>query len=183
MTTYPERKGATQVSWFLHHGVWPRKGEHVCHKCDNPPCVNPDHLFLGTAKDNMHDAIAKGRFKFLKQKPSDQNVNTKATWDQVDEMRRLHGEGNTISDLARRFNLARSTVNSILKGRGWRKAGVAVVPKGPPKRKLSDADLAEIHRLYESGVSTYKLGKMFKVDKSSIQARLGLRKRQRMAAA
>jgi hypothetical protein len=38
------------------------EGKHVCHRCDNPPCCNPDHLFVGTAADNVHDCITKGRF-------------------------------------------------------------------------------------------------------------------------
>lgn len=51
---------ANRVSWQLHYGKVP-DGLHVCHRCDNPPCVRPDHLFLGTRKDNLQDAKAKGR--------------------------------------------------------------------------------------------------------------------------
>lgn len=59
-----------RVNWYAHRFVWTLvngaipQGMHVCHHCDNPPCVRPDHLFLGTPKDNMRDRDRKGRSRF-----------------------------------------------------------------------------------------------------------------------
>ena len=54
---------AHRAAYALEHGFMPGSEQHVCHKCDTPSCVNPDHLFIGDAKSNLRDMSAKGRGK------------------------------------------------------------------------------------------------------------------------
>jgi hypothetical protein len=54
---------AHKVSWEIHHGVPFPDGMDACHTCDTPSCVNPNHIWPGTASDNARDALAKGRLK------------------------------------------------------------------------------------------------------------------------
>ena len=56
-----KREFAHRVAWQLKHGAIP-KNRYVLHSCDNPPCINPKHLFLGTAANNTHDAVKKKHF-------------------------------------------------------------------------------------------------------------------------
>lgn len=67
----PHNEFAHRVSYRIHFGEIP-KGKLILHKCDNPPCVNPKHLFMGTQLDNVHDCMAKGRHRphGVNQKPS-----------------------------------------------------------------------------------------------------------------
>lgn len=52
---------AHRMIWYLKDGVYPSPNDFICHRCDNPPCCNPDHLFIGTQTDNMRDCVDKGR--------------------------------------------------------------------------------------------------------------------------
>jgi hypothetical protein len=65
---------ATRVSWFLKYGQLPSPELQVCHKCDTPACVNPDHLFLGTMSDNQMDCVLKGRRTYTRGYGKDWNV-------------------------------------------------------------------------------------------------------------
>jgi len=90
MATVVEDDGSTRrrqhkahrVSWMLHHGPILDK-LHVLHKCDNPPCVRPDHLFLGTNGDNVRDCYQKGR----RISSGSHNSNAKLTAAQVEAIR------------------------------------------------------------------------------------------------
>jgi hypothetical protein len=96
---------AHRVAYRLFRGRIP-KGLWVLHRCDNPSCVNPSHLFLGTAKDNMQDAKAKGR---LKPPP----VRRKLTGDQVAEIR---ASGEYPTALGRRYGVSAEQVRRIKNG-------------------------------------------------------------------
>lgn len=90
----------------------------VCHHCDNPKCVNPFHLFLGTHLDNMNDMIRKGRHVPLK---GSKNGNRKLTEDIVILIRKIrHTEGSSVDDLAKRFKVSESSIRKIIYRESWK---------------------------------------------------------------
>lgn len=121
-------KLAHRISWEIHVGPIP-SGALVCHHCDNPPCVNPEHLFLGTDRDNNHDMIAKGRARHPKhttlwrQRLSDsqrgaRNSNARLTDAQVAAIRRLYAAGqHSQQAIADRFGVHQTWVSSIVRGK------------------------------------------------------------------
>ena len=86
--------GAHRVSWMLHYGPIPA-GLCVCHTCDNPPCVRPDHLFLGTRADNNDDMRTKGRNVPIPVRRGEVHPRAKLTDTQVAEIRERHLAGDT----------------------------------------------------------------------------------------
>jgi hypothetical protein len=109
---------AHRVSYVLSCGEIPN-GLHVLHSCDNPPCVNPKHLRLGTPADNAQDRAERGRYR-NRGLPGEENPNAKLTQEQVDEMRRLRAAGYLQSTLAEMFGIHQTTVSIILSGKHWR---------------------------------------------------------------
>lgn len=110
---------AHRVSWELTYGEIP-DGLCVLHKCDNPRCVNPDHLFLGTQKDNIHDMMRKGRKPIPVYLRGEDSHLSKLTWDKVDTIRRLNkSQGIKAPTIAKMFNVTKQTIYYILKGHTW----------------------------------------------------------------
>lgn len=108
---------AHRVAWNAVNGPIP-DGMCVLHRCDNPGCVNPEHLFLGTLADNMADMVQKGRGR-LPENSGERNGGAKLTWSQVREIRSIRGE--TRADIAKRYGIAQSTLSRIIQGASWKR--------------------------------------------------------------
>ena len=90
----------------------PANDMKVCHKCDNPSCVNPDHLFIGTQRDNVIDAVSKGKFFGRNHCIG----NGKLTADQAKEIKI---STKPQKDLAAQFNVSISSIQKIKYGKFW----------------------------------------------------------------
>jgi hypothetical protein len=114
VVTYPKTKNqfAHRFSWELHNGPI-TDDKWVLHECDNPPCVNPDHLFLGTAQDNWNDCKAKGRSN-----RGSRHGNAKLSEAQASFIKRAAADGVRECEIASWFDMTPSGVHHVLNG-GW----------------------------------------------------------------
>lgn len=111
---------AHRFSWILHNGYIPKK-MCVLHKCDNPPCVNPAHLFLGTQSDNMHDMYKKGRGNKYIIEGGEKHPRAILTEKQVLKIRGLYVPYKVSTyKLAEMFNVSRSAIVHITNKRNWK---------------------------------------------------------------
>ena len=105
---------AHRAAWAFHRGeipVW----LYVCHSCDNPACVNPSHLFLGTPLDNQRDCIAKGR----QATPAAKRC-AKLTEDDVIAIRSIfRGNKTTQAEVAKMFGVSQPTITRVLARETW----------------------------------------------------------------
>lgn len=100
---------AHRAAWIMEHGPIP-DGMFVCHACDNPPCVNVSHLFLGTPKDNAMDMARKGRAPISRAK-----VDARA----ASEIREAFAGGEMQKSIAARYGISQPQVSAIVNNKHW----------------------------------------------------------------
>lgn len=161
---------APRVSWTITHGQIPT-GRHILHRCDNPPCVRPDHLLLGDNTDNSADKVTKGRQAF--------NHGSKSGMSKLDEVKviairdRYAAGSATIPQLAADYGVSVGLVGQIITGRIWKHVGGSV-RKGyasgerTNKNKLIEAQVREIRRRYIPGMRMQEIADEYGVSLATI---------------
>lgn len=120
---YPELRREGKVFrmhrefYAIHKGEIPR-GVFVCHTCDVRNCVNPDHLFIGTPKENTHDMISKGRN--VPPRSGERHNHAKLTECKVLEVIGLAKEGCSYRSIARKFGMHHTTISDLINGKNWK---------------------------------------------------------------
>lgn len=158
---------------YAHHVADIPQGKCVLHRCDNPRCVRPDHLFLGTMKDNYDDMESKGRGC----RGSDHGM-AKVTEDQVCEIRELYAKGFTQVFLAKKYGLTGPTLSVMIRGKKWRHAGGPIADKwinGTPRR-VTPEQYQDIVARINNGERIVDIAKLYSVSQSmicSIKRKLG----------
>lgn len=113
-------------AWSIYNGQIP-EGLWVCHHCDNPPCVNLEHLFTGTPKENIHDAMSKGRFFSVgfqeKRSFGESHHNAKLNDSMVIQIRQLYRRGVAgfgVNALAKRFGVSKPALQCVIRRETWK---------------------------------------------------------------
>ena len=152
--------GAHRLAYINKYGPVPRDLV-VCHKCDNPTCVNVDHLFIGTYQDNMDDMVGKGRSLFGEKNPN--NVLSEAD---VMNIRRSYYDGASAKRLAEEYHTTAGYVYAIVWGKTWKH-----LPTMPDKKsggKLNPVKAQNIREMSKSGTTGRYLAKLFGVSTATI---------------
>lgn len=114
-----------RAAWQLKNGAIP-DGLRVLHKCDNPPCINPDHLFLGTQSDNMLDMAKKGRHRSKTAPDSvqrgERHYAAKLSTRSAEEIRFRKSAGESQRSIAISLGISEATVSLVVNGKRWFKA-------------------------------------------------------------
>lgn len=159
---------AHRLSWLLHRGPIP-KNLWVLHKCDRRRCVNPDHLFLGTAQDNMDDMILKGRA--IHPRGENSSAARLSTPDVIEIRKLLSDTRLPCHAIAKKFNVSENAIISIYNGKSWSHLGKfnpIKRPAGITQKKLSPEKVLEIKRLLEQGESQSTISRKFGINQSHV---------------
>lgn len=151
---YNKSTRAHRAIWEILNGEIP-KGYVICHKCDNPPCVRPDHLFVGTHKENMLDKVSKGRA--AGQKKGENHTQSFLTEADVIRIFELNQDGLTCRDIGKLLDIAEWSVSLILRGKRWGHVETPFRDKVKDNTYFTDEEVVGIFRRYKELGSMRKL--------------------------
>jgi hypothetical protein len=166
-------KRAHRWSWAFHNKEVIQKWGNICHKCDNPSCVNPDHLWLGTAMENQQDKHRKGRANT----PFGEKIQgSKLTEDQV---RAILADPRPGSRIASEYGIAAGSVSDIKRRKSWAHLDVENVVKSkrtsPMKGKSSKLNEDAVRDIRSSTLSGLELAVKYDISPQQV---CGIRKRR-----
>lgn len=153
-------KRVHRLVWEHYNGAIPN-GMLVCHKYDNPPCCNLEHLFLGTHKDNHHDKVLKGR-----QHRGEELVWSVLTAEQVIEMRRLYKDGRGTTSLCNKYGVGLDCVRKALLGLSWSHIPGAISQMR--RAKLPTGKVRQIRSMFKDGWSTSKIAEKLNLNYATV---------------
>lgn len=157
-----------RLVWTLTTGPIPPELE-LCHRCDNPPCCNPNHLFPGTHKENMRDMFRKGRRITA---IGERAGSAKLTAEKVILLRKLYATGKfSFSSLGTQFGVSKTQARSIVKGRKWKHLPLESVRtrKFHENRKLNRASVKKLRADYATRrFTTFELGEKYGIHQSTV---------------
>lgn len=158
---------AHRFGYVLLVGPIPQ-GLCVLHTCDNPPCQNPAHWFLGTNKDNVDDRERKRR-RIAPQ--GEQHGRARLTEEQVHAIRQLYAADTSQRTLARTFSVSQRQIGRILQGVSWSHSATAAVPtRNRNAAKLTEAAVRRIRCRYQNGETQQVLAADFAVTRECISS-------------
>lgn len=165
------------MSYTIEYGMIP-EGKLVCHTCDNPSCVNPNHLFLGDNSDNIQDAIEKGRFDDRQGEENGRGVLSKK--EVLGIVERLKNN-ESASNIAEDYSVTEAAISDIKIGKNWSHVTGIDKPIGMRNKKVTDKEVREICERYivdEEEVTQPELAEEYNISVSQIRRILYGRRRK-----
>lgn len=165
-----------RAAWIIANGNIPA-GLSVLHKCDNPPCCNPDHLFLGDHQINADDMVAKGRSA-----RGEKSHHAKLKPTTVKAIRRALSKGATAAELAERYGVAAQSIDGIADGQYWawltdgdglkEKIAACRVRRGDkhPRSVLTEQNVRDIRALGKTSMPRKQIAQQFNISLGGLES-------------